>query len=203
MQRDRHDRAVHLHLVETFPGLALVLTAIDRAVLARRGDAQRRVQRVAVVRRHLDVAAIGGRREPADLHVLPGCRRRRRSEQAHAHRDDHRVRIGRADGDRVAVQHAFVVGVADDLALQMRQLRQTDQVGTAILPAFAAIGGAHHAVDFQRGEDRAGLARMLRHAHDAAGERHHARVGMLGSGSCRHVSPLSSLRYTAIGEPPA
>ena len=29
------------------------------------------------------------------------------------------------------------------------------------------------------------------------------RVGMLGSGSRFHVSPLSSLRYTAVGEPPA
>jgi hypothetical protein len=29
------------------------------------------------------------------------------------------------------------------------------------------------------------------------------RVGMFGSGRRRHVSPLSSLRYTAIGEPPA
>ena len=39
---------MHLHLVETVPGRALVGAAIDRAILARGGNAQRRVKRLAV-----------------------------------------------------------------------------------------------------------------------------------------------------------
>src|SRR5262249_49486394 len=37
VQSDRHDRAVHLHLVEALPGPARVLAAIDASVVARRG----------------------------------------------------------------------------------------------------------------------------------------------------------------------
>src|SRR5476649_1581783 len=44
MQADRHDRAVHLDLVEAFPALAIVLAAVEATVVARRGDAQRCVE---------------------------------------------------------------------------------------------------------------------------------------------------------------
>src|ERR1700692_1561255 len=42
MQRNRHDGAVHLHLVEALPRAAGVLAAIDAAVVARRLPAHRR-----------------------------------------------------------------------------------------------------------------------------------------------------------------
>src|SRR5436190_24227004 len=71
MQAHRHDRTVHLHLVEALPGLACVLAAIEPAILARGRNAERAVHGLAVLRRNLHVAPIGDRREPLHLHVLP------------------------------------------------------------------------------------------------------------------------------------
>src|SRR5262249_25886391 len=42
MQPDRHDRAVHLHLVESAPSLAGIVAAIEAAVVARSRDNERR-----------------------------------------------------------------------------------------------------------------------------------------------------------------
>ena len=154
MQADRHHRAVRLHLVEALPGLADVLAAVERAVLRRGGDAQAGVERVRLLRRNLDVAAVGDRREAVHLHVLPGLALVAAAEQAHAHRDDDAVRIGRADADRVAVEHAFGFGVADDLALSCgscsaRRSRSALQSLQVSPPSV----DAHHAADLQRRED--------------------------------------------------
>src|SRR5471032_1748409 len=50
MEADRHDRAVHLDLVEALPALAAVLAPVDRAVVARGGDRERGVERVRLGR---------------------------------------------------------------------------------------------------------------------------------------------------------
>ena len=105
-----------------------------------------------------------------------------RAEQAHAAGEHHGIGIGRADGDGVPVQHALGEGVADDLALEVRQLRQADQVGAAVLPGLAAVGGADHAVDLQRGVDLVGPRGVLHHAHDAHGERRRGAILDAGIG---------------------
>ena len=158
MQADRHQRAVRLHLVEALPGLADVLAAIERAVLRRGRHAQARIDRLGVLRRDADVAAVGERRIAVDPQILPGLALVLAAEQAHAHRDDDGVGIGRAGADRVAVEHAFGLGVADQLAAQPRLLlRQADQMLAAIAPAFAAVGRAHHAADLQHRENFPGI----------------------------------------------
>jgi hypothetical protein len=61
MQADRHQRAVRCHLVETLPGLANVLAAVERAVFRSGRDAETSIERVRIVRRNLDVAPVGER----------------------------------------------------------------------------------------------------------------------------------------------
>src|SRR6202030_3112587 len=109
-------------------------------------------KRVRVLRRHFDVAAVSERREAVDPQILPGLALVLAAEQTHAHGEHDGLGIGGAHADGVAVEHAFGFGIADDLAAQPRLLnRQADQVLAAIAPAFAAVGRAHHAADFERG----------------------------------------------------
>src|SRR5919106_330364 len=82
VQADRHDRAVHLDLVEALPALAAIGAAIEAAVVAGGGDGERRIERVGLGRRGLHIAAVGGGREAADLHVLPALAAVARAEQA-------------------------------------------------------------------------------------------------------------------------
>src|SRR5262249_3449461 len=49
VEPDRHDCAVDLHLVEAPPGLAGIVAAVETAVVARGGDAQRRVHGLRVL----------------------------------------------------------------------------------------------------------------------------------------------------------
>src|ERR1700704_5061213 len=104
---------MHLDFVVTAPALALVCAAVYGAVLTRGGDAERGVKSFAV-RAHLDIAAIGRRREAANFHVLPGLTAIMRLDQPHPSREDHAIRICRIDRDRVTVEHTLVVGIADD-----------------------------------------------------------------------------------------
>src|SRR6267378_2592764 len=70
MQRDGHHGRLRLHaVVEARPRLAHVVAAVERAVLAARGGAQARVHHTRVLGADADVAAVGERREAADLHV--------------------------------------------------------------------------------------------------------------------------------------
>src|SRR5689334_12810487 len=71
----------------------------------------------------------------------------------------------------MTIQHALGEGVRYDLALEMRYLRQAHQIGATILPALATVARAYDAVDLQRGVDFVGSVGMLRHTHDAHGER--------------------------------
>src|SRR5689334_11996983 len=84
MQRHRHDRSVDLHLVKPSPRLPRVLAAIEPAVVARGGDAERRIDGLRVLRRHPHIAPVGDRREPLHLHVLPAPAAVGGAEQAHA-----------------------------------------------------------------------------------------------------------------------
>jgi len=77
-------------------------------------------------------------------------------------------------------------GVDDNLALEVRQIRQTDQVGAAIFPGLAAVGGADHAVDLKRRIDFVRPRWVLRHAHDAGRER---RLRALGDARTGQLQP--------------
>ena len=68
----RHHGAVRLDaVVEARPGLAEVAAAVKRAVRAAGGRAEAGVQCARLLGRDPHVAAVGERREPADLHVAP------------------------------------------------------------------------------------------------------------------------------------
>src|SRR5436305_4874725 len=85
MRHDAHHRRLGLDaVIEALPGLADIVAAIDRAVGAARRRAQRRIHHLRVERRGPDVAAIGQRREAADLHVLPMLALVAAAEKAHA-----------------------------------------------------------------------------------------------------------------------
>src|SRR5262245_26396504 len=71
MQADRHDRAMHLHLIEALPGLARVLAAINASVLASRRDAERAVHRFGILRGNPHIPPIGDWRELFHLQILP------------------------------------------------------------------------------------------------------------------------------------
>src|SRR6202022_4727096 len=101
MQADRHQRAVRRHLVETLPALTEVLAAVERAVFRCGRDAQTSIERVRILRRNLDIAPVGERREAVDPHVLPAAALILAAEQPHAHGDDDAVGVGGAGADRV------------------------------------------------------------------------------------------------------
>src|SRR5262249_46942368 len=147
----RHDGAVHLDLVEALPARAGIAAAVEAAVMARGGDAERSKKRLPVMRRGLDVAGVGGGREAADAHILPAPSAVERAEQPHAEREDDALGRGRADGKGVTIEHTLAKRVADDLALEMRRLGEADEVARAILPRLAAIAARHHAADLERG----------------------------------------------------
>jgi len=77
-------------------------------------------------------------------------------------------------------------GVDDNLALEVRQIRQTDQVGAAIFPG--------HAVDLKRRIDFVRPRRVLRHARmTRAANGAFARSAMLGRGSRSQLLPQFSV----------
>src|SRR6266567_1011287 len=98
------------------------------------------------MRRGADIAAIGHRREAADFDILPMAALVVAAEEAHAVGEEYGPRRRRAAGQRVAVEHALHLGLADDAALVFFLLGKAQQVGRAILPAFAAVAAPHRAV---------------------------------------------------------
>src|SRR6516162_3020267 len=196
MQTDRHQRAVRRHLVEALPGLTDVLAAVERAVFRRGGNAETSIERVRILRRNLDVAPVGEWREAVDPHVLPGLALILAAEQTHAQGDDDAIGIRGARADGVAVEHAFGLSVADELAPQTRFcLRQAQEVGAAIAPAFAAIGRAHDTRDFEHSKNLAAATGMRCEPHHPAGKRH---LGMDGQSQIGHALPALAAVVAAI-----
>src|SRR6516164_115021 len=90
MDRHRHHRRLGLDpVIEALPGLADILAAIDRTVGAARRRAEAGIHDLGVMRRDADVATVGQRREPADLHVLPGLAAVVTTEKAYAVGEKH------------------------------------------------------------------------------------------------------------------
>src|SRR5438067_12653120 len=93
MRRDAHHRVVRLDaVVEALPGLADIVAAIDRAVGAADGWAQRRIEHLRVVRRYAQIAAIAHRRIPPDLDITPMPAAIVGPEKPHAVREEHTAR---------------------------------------------------------------------------------------------------------------
>src|SRR5713226_4801211 len=159
-------------MVEALPGLAEVTAAVERALVAHRGDTEGGVHRARIVLRHLDVARVGQRREAADAHLLPMRTAVAAAEETHAVRQEHRAGLGRAGGERMGIHHSLGLGVADDAAPEARFLGEFQEALVAALPAVTAITAAHHAADFEPGIDLTRMARVEREADDAAGKAH-------------------------------
>src|SRR5947209_13959729 len=98
------------------------------------------------MRRGADVAPIGQRREPADLHVLPMLAAVAAAEQAHAVGEEDGLRRRRAARQRMPVEHAFDLGLAADAAAIFRLLAEADQIGRTVFPTLAGVAAAHRAV---------------------------------------------------------
>ena len=79
--------------------------------------------------------------------------------------------------ERMAVQHAFDLGLTDDAALVFLLLGEAQQILGAILPAFAAVAAAHRAIGLDAGEKIIGMGRVDIEAHDPARKCHVHPVG--------------------------
>ena len=79
--------------------------------------------------------------------------------------------------ERMAVQHAFDLGLTDDAALVFLLLGEAQQILGAILPAFAAVAAAHRAIGLDAGEKIVGMGRVDIEAHDPAWKCHVHPVG--------------------------
>src|SRR5262249_43617641 len=145
----RHHRRLCLDVVvEALPGLADIVAAVDRSVGAARRRAQTGIHDLGVVRRYPYIAAIGQRREAADLHILPMLAAVVTAEEAHAVGEKHGARRCRADCQRMAVEHSLDLGLAADPAAILRLLAKADQICRTVLPALAAIAATHRAIGF-------------------------------------------------------
>src|ERR1700728_2670783 len=203
MQAHRHQRAMRLYFVETLPGLADIAAAVERAVFGCCRNAQTGVKRARILRRHVDVATVGTRRDPIDPHVFPGFALIFAAEQAHPHRKNDAVGIGGAHADGVTVEHAFGFGIADDLAAQTRFIdRHFDQMLAAVAPDFATVHRTHHATDFKRGENFVRPVRVPRKAHHPDREWRLAAIrkswiGLAGPGLAGIVAAIDRNRRAA------
>ena len=109
MHGDAHHRRLGLDpAVEALPSFADVVAAEDPAVGAAEGRAQSGIKHLRIMRRDPQIAAIGQRREPADLDVAPMRPAIVTAEETHAVGEKHRARCGRAAGESMAVQHASI-----------------------------------------------------------------------------------------------
>ena len=159
-------------MVDAPPGLPEVVAAIERAVLASRGGAQSGDQRSGIVGRDLHVTRVRQRREASDLHVFPSLATVGAPEEAHAHGEEDGARLCARHGQRVRVEHALVLGVAADLALEVRALGEVDEILSNVVPRLAAVAASQHAVDLEPGVDLVGVRRIDRHPDDPAREAH-------------------------------
>ena len=118
------------------------------------------------MRRGLDVARVGRGRETAHLQVLPAPPSVAGSEEPHPERDDGGVGRRRADRDRVAVQHAFRVGLLlHDGAPKVGPIREPHEVLAQVLPGLSPVGRSHRPRDLERGVDLLRPPGALRHPH--------------------------------------
>src|SRR5579883_97820 len=198
--RDDHQGALHRDaVVEALPAFAEIAAAVERALVAHRGDAQRRVHRLGIVPRHLDVARIGQGREAADAHLLPMQAAVGAAEEAHAVGEEYRAGARRVGGERMGIHHPLGLGVADDAAAKARLAGEVEEASIATLPALAAIAAPHDAADFEPGIERARIVGVAGEANDAAGEarRHHA----LGFGRRQLLPRLAAVAAAIDGGP--
>ncbi len=93
---------------------------------------------------------------------------------------------GGADTQGVAVHHALDFRIALETALEVRPLRQLDEVPAAVLPRLAAVEAAHDAADLQRDVDFIRVGWIEGNAHHAAGKLHLDAFGQL---RCRQTAP--------------
>jgi hypothetical protein len=130
MHGDAHHRRLGLDpAVEALPGFADVVAAEDPAVAAAaEGWAQSGIKHLRIMRGDPQIAAIGQRREPADLDVAPMRPAIVTAEETHAVGEKHRARCGRTAGDCMAVEHAFDLGLTDDAALVFLLLGKAQQI---------------------------------------------------------------------------
>ena len=183
MRRDAHHRVVRLDaMVEALPGLADIVAAIDRAVGAAEGWAQRRIEHLRVVRRHAQIAAVAHRRIPPDLDISPMRAAIVAPEKPHAVREEHGPRRRRAAGQRVAVEHPLDLGLADDAALVFFLLGEAQEIGRAVLPALAAVAALHRAVRLDAAIEIVRRIRIDIEPHDAARKTHMHAVRQPGIG---------------------
>src|SRR5262249_17980698 len=136
-------------VVDAPPALPEIVTLVERAVRAARRRAQRGDQRPRAVRRDYDVARVSQGREAPDLHVLPRAAAVGAAEETHAHGQEDGARQSARHGQRVSVQHALVLGVAGDAALEVRPLGELHEIVADVLPRLTAVAAAQDAVDFQ------------------------------------------------------
>src|SRR5262249_20405314 len=87
------------------------------------------------------------------------------AEETHAVGQKHRALCRSTTGERMAVQHAFDLGLTDDTALVFLLLGEAQQILGTILPAFAAVAAAHRAIGLDAGEKIIGMGRVDIEAH--------------------------------------
>jgi len=196
MHHHRHHRCLGLDpMVEALPGLADIVAAVDRPVGAARRRAEGGIHDLGVVRRDADVAAVGQRREPVDLHVLPMLASIVAAEEPHAVRQEHGAGCGGADSERMAVEHTLDLGLAANPAPIFGLLAKADQISGAVLPALAAVAAAHRAVGLERGIDVVGGIGVDSQPHDPTWERHDDPIGQR---RIRHLAPSIAPILAAI-----
>ena len=122
--------------------------------------------------RDAQVTAVAHRREPADLDILPVGAAIVAAEETHPVGQEHRPRRRRAARQRMAVEHALDLGLADDAALVFLLLGKAHEIDRAVLPALAAVAAPHRAVRLDAGVDVVGLRRIDIEPHDAAAKTH-------------------------------
>src|SRR5262249_33572454 len=154
---------------EARPRLAEIRAPIERPVLAARGRAETGVEDAGIFWRDPDVAAVGERRETADLHVLPRRAAIGAPEQAHADREEDGAGTRRGHAQRVAVPHAFGVGVAVDPALQVWPFGELEQAGGTVVPVLAAVDRAHHTAHLEGRVHVVGARGVHGKSHHATG----------------------------------
>src|SRR5262249_20953324 len=183
MQPHRHHGAMGLHaVVEALPGLAQVLTTVERAVPATRRRAEAGIYYLGLLRRYLHVTGIRQRGIASHLHILPIHAVVGTPEQSHTHGQENSPRLGRTHGERMGIHHALDLRVAADFALQVRPASELDEMGAAVSPGLAAVQAAHQPTDLHPAVDLVPIAATTRQADQPRGQTSLYPLTLLGSG---------------------
>src|SRR5215831_13224458 len=163
MQPHRHHGAMGLHaVVEALPGLAQILTTIERAVPATRRRAEAGIHYLGLLRRYLHITGIRQRGIAPHLHILLIHAVVGTPEQSHTHCQEDSPRLGCAHGERMGIHHALDLRVAADFALQVRPASEFDQMGAAVSPGFATVQATHQSTDFHTSVELVRIAGISR-----------------------------------------